>query len=121
MSPLKIHNRRTLGRIFRLAVKKVFNVFNNEGSIDMRYSTKGVLLVLAVLFSMIAAQAPMAAETSTVTGIIQGISTKPNMVIVDDAEVYGVSFKKLEMHNIFSIQENMLLLMYMNISAPAVS
>lgn len=67
----------------------------------MKYTTKGVLLVLAVFFSMIAAQAPMAAETTTVDGIIQGISTRPNIVVVDETEVYGVSFKKLEMYNIF--------------------
>lgn len=66
----------------------------------MRYSTKGVLLLMAVLFSLIAVQAPLAAEVSSVSGTIDEISTKPNMVVIDDTEVYGVSFNKLEMYNI---------------------
>lgn len=67
----------------------------------MRCSKKGIIMMFVLLFSLVALQAPMAAETSTVSGIIQSISTRPNIVVIDDTEVYGVSFNKLEMHNIF--------------------
>ena len=66
----------------------------------MRCSTKGVSLIMAVLLCLIAVQAPLAAEVSSVSGIIEEISTKPNMVVVNGTEVYGVSFNKLEAYNI---------------------
>ena len=67
----------------------------------MKYWTISIVLVLAVLFNLSAVQAPLAAEITTVSGTIQSISERPNMVVVDGTEVYGISFNKIEAYNIF--------------------
>lgn len=67
----------------------------------VKYSTKGVFLIMAVLLSLVVVQSPSAAEIITVDGTIESISYKPNMVVVDGTEVYGVRFNFLEKYNIF--------------------
>lgn len=66
----------------------------------MKYSIKGVLLIAVIFFSLAVAQSVSAAETSTVEGIVDSVSFKPNMVVIDGLEIYGVSFNKLEAYNI---------------------
>ena len=44
--------------------------------------------------SFVAVQS-VCAETSTVTGMIDEISTRPNMIVVDGTEVYGVRINYL--------------------------
>lgn len=65
------------------------------------YWTISIALVLAVLFSLTVVQAPLATEITTVSGVIEEISNRPNMVVVDGTEVYGIAFNKIEAYNIF--------------------
>ena len=67
----------------------------------MKYWTISIALVLAVLFNLSAVQAPLAAEITTVNGTIQSISERPNMLVVDGIEVYGIAFNRIESYNIF--------------------
>ena len=67
----------------------------------MKYWTISIALLLAVLFNLSVVQTPLAAEITTVNGTIQSISERPNMLVVDGIEVYGISFNRIESYNIF--------------------
>ena len=64
------------------------------------HSMKHLFWVLTVFFSLAAVQTLWAAEVSTVAGIVDEIHYKPNMVVVDGTEVYGVPYNMLEKYNI---------------------
>lgn len=66
----------------------------------MKYWTISIALVLAVLFHLSAVQTPLAAEITTVSGVVEQISYSPNMVVVDGMEVYGISYNKIESYNV---------------------
>jgi lipoprotein signal peptidase len=59
----------------------------------MKNSIKTMFVVLAIVMTFIAVQA---AQADTVTGTITTISTKPNMITVGEADVYGIRFNYLE-------------------------
>jgi len=61
----------------------------------MKNSIKTMFVVLAIVMSFVAVQSVCAAETGTVTGTIDSISTKPNKVVVDGIEVSGIKFNYL--------------------------
>ena len=66
----------------------------------MKNSIKTMFVVLAIVMSFVAVQSLCAAETGTVTGMIESISTRPNKIVVEDAdgvltEVSGVKFNYL--------------------------
>ena len=61
----------------------------------MKNSIKTMFVVLAIVMSFVAVQSLCAAETGTVEGTIESISTKPNMITVDETEVSGVKFNYL--------------------------
>lgn len=67
----------------------------------MKYWAISIALVLAVLFNLSAVQAPLAAEITTVSGVIEQMSTSPNVVVVDGTEVYGIAYNKIESYNIY--------------------
>lgn len=60
----------------------------------MKTSIKGLFVIMAVVMSFVAVQS-VCAETSTVTGMIDEISTRPNMIVVDGTEVCGVRINYL--------------------------
>jgi len=60
----------------------------------MKSSIKTMFVVLAIVMSFVAVQG-VCAETITVSGTIDSISTRPNMIVVDGTEVYGVRFNYL--------------------------
>ena len=61
----------------------------------MKSSIKGLFVILAIVVSLVAVQSVCAADTYTVEGTIDSISTKPNKIVVDGTEVSGVKFKYL--------------------------
>ena len=71
----------------------------------MKISVKGLFVILSIVMSLFVVQS-VCAETVTgsVTGVIQSISTDPNMIVVLDeetdseTEVYGVKFDYLCNH-----------------------
>ena len=66
----------------------------------MKNSIRTMFVVLAIVMSFVAVQSLCAADTYTVEGAIDSISTKPNKVVIKDAdgvltEVSGVKFNYL--------------------------
>ena len=61
----------------------------------MRSSIRTMFVLLAIVVSFVAVQSVWAAETYTVTGTIDTISTKPNKIVIDGIEVSGISFNRL--------------------------
>ena len=59
----------------------------------MKNSIRTMFVVLAIVMSFVAVQA---AQADTVAGTITAISTKPNMITVDETDVYGIRFNYLE-------------------------
>lgn len=55
---------------------------------------KKLLAVLAVAVCFMTVQ-NVYADTLEVSGVLEEISTSPNMVVVDDTEVYGIKFNYL--------------------------
>ncbi len=65
----------------------------------MKNSIRTMFVVLAIVMSFVAVQA---AQADMVTGTITAISTDPNMITVNNTDVYGIKFNYLEnKHNIF--------------------
>ena len=58
----------------------------------MKNSIRTMFVVFAIVMSFVAVQA---AQADTVAGTITAISTKPNMITVDETEVSGVKFNYL--------------------------
>jgi len=61
----------------------------------MKSSIRTMFVVLAIVMSFVAVQSVCAADTYTVEGTIDSISTKPNKIVVDGIEVSGVKFNYL--------------------------
>ena len=61
----------------------------------MKNSIRTMFVVLAIIMSFVAVQSVCAADTYTVEGAIDSISTKPNKIVVDGTEISGVKFKYL--------------------------
>ncbi|MBW2741172.1 MAG: hypothetical protein JRE64_20545 [Deltaproteobacteria bacterium] len=61
----------------------------------MKNSIKTMFVVLAIVMSFVAVQSLCAAETGTVAGTIESISTRPNKIVVDGTEVSGIKFNYL--------------------------
>jgi len=72
----------------------------------MKHSIKGLFVILAIIMSLVAVQG-VCAETVTVEGMIDNISEKPNMIVVDGTEVYGVRYKYLCNQYNICLEENM--------------
>ena len=58
----------------------------------MKSSIKGLFVILVIVMSFVAVQSVCA---ETVEGTIDSISTRPNKIVVDGTEVYGVMFNYL--------------------------
>lgn len=61
----------------------------------MKSSIRTMFVVLAIVMSFVAVESVCAADTYTVEGTIDSISTKPNKIVVDGTEVSGVKFNYL--------------------------
>ena len=61
----------------------------------MKTSIKGLFVIMAIVMSFVAVQSVCAVETFTVEGTISEVSTRPNMIVVDGTEVYGVKINYL--------------------------
>lgn len=61
--------------------------------------TKRVLLICAVIISVLTAGSVFAADTFTVTGTVNQITSNPNMIVINDGgvltEIYGIKFNYL--------------------------
>ena len=61
----------------------------------MKSSIKGLFVILAIVVSLVAVQSVCAADIFTVKGTIEEISTRPNKVVVDETDVFGVRINYL--------------------------
>ena len=61
----------------------------------MKSSIRTMFVVLAIVMSFVAVHSVCAADTYTVEGTIDSISTKPNKIVVDGTEVSGVKINYL--------------------------
>ena len=61
----------------------------------MKNSIRTMFVVLAIVMSFVAVQAVCAADTYTVEGAINSISTKPNKIVVNGTEVSGIKLNYL--------------------------
>jgi len=71
----------------------------------MKRSMKGFFVIMAIVMCLVAVQSVRAAVTFTVEGTIEEISTRPNMIVINDGgdvliEVFGVRFNYLAKYNI---------------------
>jgi hypothetical protein len=67
----------------------------------MKYSIKGLIVILAIVFSLVVVQSVISAETFEAEGCITAMQTYPNKITIktDDDEiydVYGICYVKLE-------------------------
>lgn len=67
----------------------------------MKYWTISIALIVAVLINLSMVQAPLATEIIDVSGTIEQISNRPNMIVVDGTEVHGISYNQIESYNVF--------------------
>ena len=58
----------------------------------MKNSVKSLLVILAIVMSLVAVQS---ASAETISGTIESLSTKPNVVVVDGTAVNGVKLNYL--------------------------
>lgn len=70
----------------------------------MKSSIRTMFVVLAIVMSFVAVQA---AQADTVTGTITAISTKPNIITVDETDVYGIKFNYLKNKHDIDLTVNM--------------
>jgi len=54
-----------------------------------------MFLILTIVATFVTVQNVSAVETTDVTGTIESISYKPNMVVVDGTEIFGIKFNYL--------------------------
>ena len=70
----------------------------------MKNSIRTMFVVLAIVMSFVAVQA---AQADTVTGTITAISTRPNVITVDETDVYGIKFNYLKNKHYIVLAVNM--------------
>lgn len=61
----------------------------------MKSTLKIMFLILTIVATFVTVQNVSAVETTDVTGTIESISYKPNMVVVDGTEIFGIKFNYL--------------------------